>query len=49
MLVREGEAKQPRGSMELEAGDELLVLSDADDASKLLHLFEGRHAERQHA
>jgi cell volume regulation protein A len=49
MLVRDGEPKQPRGSMELEPGDELLVLTEARDEAKLAHLFEGRPPEKLHA
>lgn len=40
MLIRHGEPKQPRGSTELEPGDELLVLSEPGDEQKLSHLFE---------
>jgi potassium/hydrogen antiporter len=42
MLIRKGEPEQPRGSTQLQPGDELLVLSDSDDQQKLSHLFEGR-------
>ena len=42
MLIRNGSPEQPRGSTELLAGDELLVLSDPNDEQKLARLFEGR-------
>jgi cell volume regulation protein A len=42
MLIRRGEPKQPRGSTELEPGDELLVLSEPEDEPKLARLFESR-------
>jgi cell volume regulation protein A len=42
MLIRKGQPEQPRGSTELEPGDELLVLSEPEDEQKLAHLFEGR-------
>ncbi len=42
MVIRGGEPAQPRGSTLLQPGDELLVLSEADDEPKLVHLFEGR-------
>jgi len=42
MLIRNGEPEQPRGFTELQPGDELLVMSDPEDESKLAHLFEGR-------
>jgi cell volume regulation protein A len=41
LLVRDGEARQARGSSVLEQGDELLVLVDARDAQPLRRLIEG--------
>jgi cell volume regulation protein A len=41
MVIRRGEPAQPRGSTQLEPGDELLVLSEPEDEPKLVHLFEG--------
>ncbi len=40
LVVRRGEPLQPRGSMQLEAGDELLVLAERADEERLRHLFE---------
>jgi cell volume regulation protein A len=42
LLVREGRPVQPRGSLVLETGDELLVLANGRDAAELAHLFGGR-------
>jgi cell volume regulation protein A len=41
LLVREGRPVQPRGSLVLEPGDELLVLADGRDARELARLFGG--------
>lgn len=49
MVIRDGQPKQPRGSTELQPGDELLVLCESEDELKLSHLFEGRPPERQYA
>ena len=40
LIIREGEAKQPRGSSVLEPGDEVLVLTEAEDVTALRTLFE---------
>jgi cell volume regulation protein A len=46
LIIREGEPAQPRGSTALEAGDELLVLTETRDARVLARLFEaGRSGE----
>jgi cell volume regulation protein A len=42
MLVREGEARPPRGSTVLEPGDELVMLAEVEDERALRRLFEGR-------
>ena len=42
MIVRGGEARQARGAYTFEPGDEVLLLSEADDAGALRRLFEGR-------
>jgi potassium/hydrogen antiporter len=42
MVIRRGEPAQPRGSTQLQPGDELLVLSEPEDEPKLVRLFEGR-------
>jgi Trk K+ transport system NAD-binding subunit len=42
LIVREGEARQARGAYVFEAGDEVLLLSEAHDAGALRRLFEGR-------
>lgn len=41
LVVRDGEARQARGSHVLEPGDELLVLADASAFAGLRRLFEG--------
>jgi cell volume regulation protein A len=41
LVVRDGEARQARGSHVLEPGDELLVLADARSFAALRRLFEG--------
>jgi cell volume regulation protein A len=41
LLVREGRPVQPRGSLVLEPGDELLVLASGRDVEELGRLFEG--------
>jgi cell volume regulation protein A len=40
LIIRDGEPAQPRGSTVLEPGDELLVLTEAEDARGLRRLFE---------
>lgn len=40
MLIRQGAPEQPRGSTELQPGDELLVLAEPEDEQKLARLFE---------
>jgi cell volume regulation protein A len=42
LIVREGEARQARGSYVFQAGDEVLLLSEAQDVGALRRLFEGR-------
>jgi cell volume regulation protein A len=42
LIVREGEARQARGSHVLEPGDEVLLLSETHDVGALRRLFEGR-------
>jgi len=42
LVVRDGEARQPRGSHVLRAGDELYVLGRTERAGPLRRLFEGR-------
>jgi cell volume regulation protein A len=44
LILRDGEPEQPRGSTVLEAGDELLVLTESEDARGLRRLFEGARA-----
>jgi len=44
LIIRDGEPEQPRGSTVLEAGDELLVLTESEDARGLRRLFEGARA-----
>ena len=41
LIIRDGEPEQPRGATVLEPGDELLVLTEAEDARGLRRLFEG--------
>lgn len=41
LVVRDGAAIQPSGSLELRADDRVLVLGEADDHRALSHLFEG--------
>jgi potassium/hydrogen antiporter len=41
LVLREGEAVQPRGSTVLEAGDEIVVLGSPGDSHGLRRLFEG--------
>ncbi len=44
LIIRDGEPEQPRGGTVLEPGDELLVLTEEEDARGLRRLFEGaRH------
>ncbi len=40
LVVRDGEARQPRGDLELAAGDEVLALSDAEDIETIRQIFE---------
>jgi len=40
LVVRAGEARQPRGDLELAAGDEVLALSDADDIEEIRGIFQ---------
>ena len=40
LIIRDGEPAQPRGSTVLEPGDELLVLTETEDARGLRRLFE---------
>ena len=42
LVVRDGEALQPRGSHVLEPGDEVLLLSESHDIGALRRVFEGR-------
>ena len=42
MIIREGEPVQPRGSTLLEPGDEVLVLTEAEDVRGLQRLFDPR-------
>ena len=44
MIIRNGEPAQPRGGTVIEAGDELLVLTETRDAKALRRLFEGAGA-----
>ena len=44
LIVRDGEARQARGGHVFEAGDEVLLLSEAHDADALRRLFEGRES-----
>jgi len=48
LIVHDGEPVEPRGSYVLEEGDEVLILSEQDDRSKLRRFFEGarRGSER---
>jgi NhaP-type Na+/H+ and K+/H+ antiporter len=41
LIIRDGEPEQPRGGTVLEPGDELLVLTEDEDARGLRRLFEG--------
>ena len=41
LIVRGDEPRHARGSHVFEAGDEVLLLSDSEDASALRRLFEG--------
>ncbi len=47
MLIRDSEAKQPRGSTVLEPGDELVMLAEVEDERALRRLFEGRRQSTQ--
>jgi potassium/hydrogen antiporter len=47
LVVRDGEARQARGSHVLEPGDELLVLADARAFPALRRLFEGSGGSRE--
>jgi potassium/hydrogen antiporter len=40
LILRDGEPVPPRGTMELQAGDELLLLAEPEDATRLRRLFE---------
>jgi cell volume regulation protein A len=42
LVVREGDARQPRGSFVVQPGDEIYVLGRAERTSTLRRLFEGR-------
>ncbi len=43
MVVRDGAARQARGSLVLVAGDEVLVLGESEDEQALRRVFEERH------
>jgi cell volume regulation protein A len=42
LVVRDGSATRPGGSLELQAGDRVLLLADADDRAPLARLFAAR-------
>lgn len=42
LMVRDGTPTRPRGSLELRAGDRVLLLADADDLEPLTRLFASR-------
>ena len=39
LVVRAGRSEQPRGSLRLEPGDEVVLLSDSGDEVALRHVF----------
>jgi potassium/hydrogen antiporter len=41
LVVRDGAATRPGGSLELRPGDRVLLLAEADDLEPLSHVFAG--------
>ena len=39
LVVRAGRTEQPRGSLQLEPGDEVVLLTDPGDETALRHVF----------
>ena len=47
LVVRDGAPTRPGGSLELRAGDRVLLLAEADDLEPLTRLFTGRSERRR--